>query len=63
VKFNYHISYKESDKIKEIGFRSKRKMIEYLDKNKKDLNKLDNVYLHFKVVKISLNQSSWKCKN
>ena len=62
MKFNYHISYRENDQIKEIGFRSKKSMMQYLDKNKKDLNKLDNVYLHFKVIKISLKQSAWKVK-
>jgi hypothetical protein len=60
VKFKYHISYKENEQIKEIGFRSKKKMMKYLDANKKELNKLENTYLHFKQIKLSLKQSVWK---
>ena len=62
VNFQYNISYKDNDQIRQIGFRSKKKMMQYLDANKKQLNKLNNVYLHFKVIKLSLNQSAWKIK-
>jgi len=37
-------------------------MMQYLDANKKDLNKLDNVFLHFKQIKLSLKSSAWKIK-
>tara|TARA_R100000742_G_C4177338_1_gene13619 strand:+ start:109 stop:297 length:189 start_codon:yes stop_codon:yes gene_type:complete len=62
MNFQYNISYKYNDQIKQVGFRSKKKMMQYLDANKKELNKLENVHLHFKVIKISLNQSAWKIK-
>ena len=63
VKFQYHISYKDSEQIKEISFRSKKKMIDYLNKNKKELNKLAHVFLHFKAIKLSLKSSVWNDRN
>ena len=63
MNFQYHISYKDNDQIKQIGFRSKKKMMQYLDANKKELNKLDNVFLHFKVIKLSLKSSVWNDRN
>lgn len=38
-------------------------MLEYLNENKSKLNKLENVYLHFDQIKISLSSSSWRIKN
>ena len=37
--------------------------MQYLDANKKQLNKLDNVFLHFKVIKLSLKSSAWNDRN
>ena len=62
LKFKYNITHKIQDKEKIIGFHSKRNMIDYLNKNKNYLNTLNHVYLNFKQIKLSLNQSVWRQK-
>ena len=37
-------------------------MLDYLNENKSKLNKLENVYLHFNQIKISLSSSTWRKK-
>jgi hypothetical protein len=59
----YHIAHKKNGNERFIVFTSKLKMLEYLNENKSKLNKLENVYLHFDQIKISLSQSSWRIKN
>jgi hypothetical protein len=59
----YHISHKKNRNEEFIVFTSKLKMLEYLNENKSKLNKLENVYLHFDQIKISLSSSSWRIKN
>tara|TARA_R110001592_G_scaffold32260_15_gene113215 strand:- start:321 stop:512 length:192 start_codon:yes stop_codon:yes gene_type:complete len=59
-KFQYNISYKEGEETKEIGFHSKTNMIDYLNKNINYLDTLNHVYLNFKQIKLSLNQSTWR---
>ena len=61
-KFQYNISYQLGEENKEIGFHSKANMIDYLNKNKNYLNKLNHVYLNFKTIKLSIKQSTWKIK-
>ena len=61
-KFQYSISYQLRGEDREIGFHSKANMINYLNKNKNYLNKLNHVYLNFKTIKLSLKQSTWKIK-
>ena len=58
----YHIAHKKNGNERFIVFTSKLKMLEYLNENKSKLNKLENVYLHFDQIKISLNSSSWRIK-
>ena len=59
----YHIAHKKNGNERFIVFTSKLKMLEYLNENKSKLNKLENVYLHFDQIKISLSSSSWRIKN
>ena len=58
----YHIAHKKNGNEKFIVFTSKSKMLDYLNENKSKLNKLENVYLHFNQIKISLSSSSWRIK-
>jgi len=58
----YHIAHKKNGNERFIVFTSKLKMLDYLNENKSKLNKLENVYLHFNQIKISLSSSSWRIK-
>lgn len=58
----YHIAHKKNGKERFIVFTSKSEMLDYLNRNKSKLNKLENVYLHFNQIKISLSSSSWRIK-
>ena len=62
LKFKYNISHTIEEQEKIIGFHSKKNMIDYLNKNKNYLNTLNHVYLNFKQIKLSLNQSVWRQK-
>lgn len=58
----YYIAHKKNGNERFIVFTSKLEMLEYLNENKSKLNKLENVYLHFDQIKISLSSSSWRIK-
>jgi len=62
LKFKYNISHTINNEEKIIGFHSERNMIDYLNKNTNYLNTLNHVYLNFKTIKLSLNQSRWRKK-
>ena len=59
----YYISHVKNGNQKFIVLTSKFKMLDYLNSNKDQLNKLEKVHLHFNQIKISLSQSSWRIKN
>ena len=58
----YHIAHKKNGNERFIVFTSKSEMLDYLNENKSKLNKLENVYLYFNQIKISLSSSSWRIK-
>ena len=58
----YYISHVKNGNQKFIVLTSKFKMLDYLNSNKDQLNKLEKVHLHFNQIKISLSQSSWRIK-
>ena len=60
MKFKNNITYKDSTgKTKRVNFKTQRKMIEHLDKNKHKLHDMNNVRVNFGVISLPIKDTVW----
>lgn len=60
MKFKNNITYKDNTgKTKRVNFKTKRKMIEHLDKNKHKLHDMNNVRVNFGVISLPIKDTVW----
>ncbi len=59
----YNISYIETKETIIINFRSKKNMIDYLNKNKTKLYSLKSVKINFNQISLPLSSTIWKKKS
>ncbi len=59
MKYKYNIAHSKNKSKNVINFKSKDKLIAYLNKNKAKVNNLDDVYINFNQVKLPLKATVW----
>lgn len=62
MKYKYNIVFKHAGKKDLVNFKSKDKMIAYLDKNQDKLNKLDQCQVNFAAISLPLKVTTWNNK-